>query len=209
MNTFQIINESTEYGVEGNAEEIYDLGEINIINIKSRDIVKVKTSDIISVVNDARLFMQKKYPYMYLFLNTYKVMYVPTFPARICDTRSVDDNNNLWINMHYVYNFCAMNRDRVFGILFHEMFHIFLEHIIRFNTMFPESTRSLMSKDVFDIANKKANIAMDYEINASMVADEIVSEDFWKIMNGLYKKDYMGKTWEDIYQNFGDKAVWP
>ena len=205
MNTFQIINESTEYGVEGNAEEIYDLGEINIINIKSRDIVKVKTSDIISVVNDARLFMQKKYPYLYLFLNTYKVMYVPTFPSRICDTMCVDDNNNLWINMHYVYNFCAMNRDRVFGILFHEMFHIFLEHIIRFNTMFPESTRSLMSKDVFDIANKKANIAMDYEINASMVADEIVSEDFWKIMNGLYKKDYMGKTWEDIYQNFGDK----
>ena len=62
-----------------------------------------------------------------------------------------------------------------------------------------------MSKDVFEVANKKANIAMDYEINASMVADEIVSEEFWKIMNGLYKKEYMGRTWEDIYQNYGDK----
>ena len=26
----------------------------------------------------------------------------------------------------------------------------------------------------------KANFAMDYEINASMVADDIVSEDFFK-----------------------------
>ena len=71
--------------------------------------------------------------------------------------------------------------------------------------MFPDSAKALMTKDVFDVANKKANIAMDYEINASMVADEIVSEDFWKIMNGLYKREYMGRTWEDIYQNYGDK----
>ena len=41
--------------------------------------------------------------------------------------------------MNFVYTECAMNKDRVFGILFHEMFHIFLEHIIRFNKMFPRS----------------------------------------------------------------------
>ena len=207
MNTFQIINESAKNGYEGNAEEIYDLGEINIKDRKTGQYVKVKTSDIISVVNDARLFMQKKYPYLHLFLQSYKIMYIPIEPSKskICKTMCVDGNNNLWINMHYIYNDCEMNRDRVFGILFHEMFHIFLEHLIRFNDMFPDATKALMSEDVFDIAKVKANIAMDYEINASMVADEIVSEDFWKIMNGLYKKVYMGKTWEDIYKNYGDE----
>ena len=200
-----MINESAKYGHEGNAEEIYDLGEINIIDIKSKDTIKVNSGDIIKVVNDAMFYMQKKYPYLYIFLNAYKVMYVPTFPSRICDSMCVDSNNNLWINMNFVYNECAMNKDRVFGILFHEMFHIFLEHLIRFNTMFPESTKAMMSPDIWKSANTKANLAMDYEINASMVADGIVSEDFWKIMGGLYKKEYIGKTWEEIYTKYGDK----
>ena len=205
MNSIKMINESSKYGHEGNAEEIYDLGEIDIIDIKSKETLKVNTGDIIKVVNDAIFYMQKKYPYLHLFLNAYKVMYVPTFPSKICDSMCVDSNNNLWINMIFVYNTCAMNKDRVFGILFHEMFHIFLEHLIRFNTMFPESTKAMMSPDIWKSANTKANLAMDYEINASMVADGIVSEDFWKIMGGLYKKEYIGKTWEEIYTKYGDK----
>lgn len=205
MNSIKMINESAKYGHEGNAEEIYDLGEIDIIDIKSKETFKVNTGDIIKVVNDAMFYMQKKYPYLHLFLNAYKVMYVPTYPSKICDTMCVDSNNNLWINMIYVYSVCAMNKDRVFGILFHEMFHIFLEHLIRFNTMFPESTKAMMSPDIWKSANTKANLAMDYEINASMVADGIVSEDFWKIMGGLYKKEYIGKTWEEIYTKYGDK----
>ena len=199
-----MINESAKYGHEGNAEEIYDLGEINVIDEKNGDVVKVNTADIIKVVTDAMFYMQKKYPYLYLFLNTCKVMYIPTFPSRICDSMCVDNHNNLWINMNFVYNVCSMNKDRVFGILFHEMFHIFLEHLIRFNTMFPESAKALMSAEIWKAANKKANLAMDYEINASMVADGIVSEDFWKIMGGLYKKEYTGKTWEEIYTKYGD-----
>jgi hypothetical protein len=204
MNTFKMINESAKYGHEGNAEEIYDLGEINVIDGKTGDVVKVNTADIIKVVTDAMFYMQKKYPYLYLFLNTCKVMYIPTFPSRICDSMCVDNHNNLWINMNFVYIECAMNKDRVFGILFHEMFHIFLEHLIRFNTMFPESAKALMTSEIWQAANKKANLAMDYEINASMVADGIVSEDFWKIMGGLYKKEYTGKTWEEIYTKYGD-----
>ena len=43
-------------------------------------------------------------------------MYIP-ISSKICDTMCVD-NNNLWINMNFVYNECAMNKDRVFGILF-------------------------------------------------------------------------------------------
>jgi hypothetical protein len=71
--------------------------------------------------------------------------------------------------------------------------------------MFPKETKALMNPDIWKTANKKANMAMDYEINASMVADGIVSEDFWKTMNGLYKKEYTGKTWEEIYNKYGDK----
>ena len=199
-----MINESAKYGHEGNAEEIYDLGEINVIDEKNGNIAKVNTADIIKVVTDAMFYLQKKYPYLYLFLNTCKVMYIPTFPSKICDSMCVDTHNNLWINMNFVYSDCAMNKDRVFGILFHEMFHIFLEHLIRFNTMFPESAKALMTTEIWQAANKKANLAMDYEINASMVADGIVSEDFWKIMGGLYKKEYTGKTWEEIYTKYGD-----
>ena len=205
MNTFDIINESAKYGHEGNAEEIYNLGEINIVDIKKKSIIKVNAGDIIKVVNDAMFYMQKKYPYLHMFVNACKVMYIPVYPSQMCDTMCVDNFNNLWINMNFVYNQCAMNKDRVFGILFHEMFHIFLEHMIRFNTMFPKETRSAMNPELFRASNEKANLAMDYEINASMVADDIVSEDFWKNMGCLYKKEYTGKTWEEIYTKFGDK----
>lgn len=206
MNFLRMLNESAKYGHEGNAEEIYNLGEITIVDEKlNGKLVKVRAGDIINVVNDAMLYMQKKYPYLYLFINSCKVMYIPIYDSDICDTMCVDDNNNLWINLHYVYNTCAMNKDRVFGILFHEMFHIFLGHILRFNEMFPKKVREMMPLELFKATNKKANIAMDYEINASMVADGIVRSDFWEMMNGLYKKEYTGKTWEQIYNESGDK----
>jgi hypothetical protein len=206
MNFLRMLNESAKYGHEGNAEEIYKLGEIDIVDVKRNGkLVKVKTGDIINVVNDAMLYMQKKFPYLYLFIRSCKVMYIPIYDSDICPTMCVDDKNNLWINLHYVYNDCAMNEDRVFGILFHEMFHIFLAHLLRFNEMFPAKVRKMMPLQLFKATNKKANIAMDYEINASMVADGIVSSDFWNLMNGLYKKEYTGKTWEQIYNEHGDK----
>jgi dsDNA-binding SOS-regulon protein len=205
MNNFEMIYESAKYGHEGNADEIYGLGEIDIIDKKTKSIVKINTADIIRVVNDAMFYMRKKYPYLHLFIDACKVMYIPVYPSNIVDTMCVDNFNNLWINMTFVYNECAMNKDRVFGILFHEMFHIFLDHILRFNKMFPKDSREMMGADIWKTANKKANLAMDYEINASMVADDIVSEDFWGIMGGLFKKEYTGKTWEEIYNKYGDK----
>ena len=206
MTDFLKINESAKYGHEGNVEDIYNLGEINVIDIKKNSIIKINTSDIIKVVNDALFYMQKRYPYLYTFINACKIMYIPTYPSETCNTMCVDTYNNLWINMNFVYNECAMSKDRVFGILFHEMFHIFLEHLLRFNDMFPDETKkSLLSAGLWKSANKKANLAMDYEINASMVEDNIVTEDFFKKMNGLYKKEYTGKTWEEIYRDYGDK----
>ena len=46
---------------------------------------------------------------------------------------------------------------------------------------------------------------MDYEVNASMVDDGIVPKDFFKVMGGLYKKEYTGMTWEEILDKYGDK----
>ena len=205
MNTFEIINESANRSsYDGNAAEIYKLGEIDVIDNKL-NIVKVKAGDIIDVVEDAMFYMQKKYRYLYQFIKAYKIMYIPVYPSKVCDTMMVDDSNNLWINMNFVYNQCSLKSKNVFGILFHEMFHIFLEHLVRFNKMFPQKEIDDMAKDMVGILNKKANLAMDYEINASMVEDNIVDENFWKEMNGLYKKEYTGLTWEEIYNIYGNK----
>ena len=199
-----MINESAKRSYEGNRSEIYNLGNIDIIQ-KNGNIIKVDAKDIIDVVDNAMFYMQKKYPYLYIFISSYKVMYVPVYPSRICDTMCVDELNNLWINLNFVYVNCEMKQNNIFGILFHEMFHILLEHLIRFRKMFPENELSAMPEQMFKVLNKKANLAMDYEINASMVDDNIVDKDFWKKMGGLYKKEYTGLTWEEIYRAYGDK----
>ena len=204
MNAFKMINESVKRSYEGNRDEIYNLGNIDIIQ-RNGNIIKVDAKDIIDVVDNALFYMQKKYPYLYLFISSYKIMYVPVYPCRTCDTMQVDELNNLWINLNFVYVQCGMKQNNVFGILFHEMFHIFLEHLVRFRKMFPANELSSMPPQMLSVLNKKANFAMDYEINASMVDDKIVPEDFWEKMNGLYKKEYTGLTWEEIYRAYGDK----
>lgn len=204
MNTLKLINESIKNSYDGNVAEIYKLGEINVIDDKL-NVIRINVSDIIDVVDDAMFYMQKKFPYLYLFIKAYKIMYVPVYPSRITDTMMVDDSNNLWINMNFVYNQCGMKIKNVFGLLFHEMFHIFLEHFVRFNKMFPQEDLNILSNDMLRILNTKSNISMDYEINASMVEDNIVPENFWKDMNGFYKKEYTGLTWEEIYKRYGDK----
>ena len=204
MNTFKMINESAKRSYEGNRSEIYNLGNIDIIQ-KNGNIIKVDAKDIIDVVDNAMFYMQKKFPYLYIFISSYKVMYVPVYPSRVCDTMCVDELNNLWINLNFVYVNCEMKQNNVFGILFHEMFHILLEHLIRFKKMFPQDELSAMPDQMFKVLNKKANLAMDYEINASMVDDNIVDKDFWIKMGGLYKKEYTGLTWEEIYRAYGDK----
>jgi hypothetical protein len=199
-----MINESLKRSYEGNRNEIYNLGNIDIIE-RNGNIIKVDAKDIIDVVDNAMFYMQKKYPYLYIFISSYKIMYVPVYPCRTCETMQVDELNNLWINLNFIYVQCGMKQNNVFGILFHEMFHIFLEHIIRFRKMFPENELSSMPGQMLSILNTKANLAMDYEINASMVDDNIVAKDFWQKMGGLYKKEYTGLTWEEIYRRYGEK----
>ena len=132
-------------------------------------------------------------------------MYIPTFPSEITNTMAVDNFNNLWMNMTFIYNDCKMDSDKVFGILFHELFHIFFDHLLRFNKKFPKTMFASAGPGVYKRANTKANLCMDYEVNASMVDDGIVPKDFFKVMGGLYKKEYTGMTWEEILDKYGDK----
>lgn len=189
---------------EGNADMIEKLGEIDVFDEKTGGFIKIKAIDIIKVVVDAQYKIQRDFPYFNLFLEKCKIMYIPTYPSEITDTMAVDDYCNLWINCSYVYNTCKMDSNRVFGILFHELFHIFLDHCVRFNEKYPKKMFDGMP-GVYQKANMKANICMDYEVNASMVDDGIVSADFWKRMNCLYKKEYVGKTWEELMDEVGDQ----
>ena len=202
---YHYLNESYNAN-EGNADMIEKLGDLDIYDEKSKSYIKMPASKIISVVANAQYKIQRDYPYFNLFLEKCKIMYIPTFPSEIADTMAVDENSNLWINCSFVYNECKMDSNRIFGILFHELFHIFLDHCIRFNEKYPASMfEGDNMKGVRSKANMKANICMDYEVNASMVDDGIVSADFWKRMNGLYKKEYTGKTWEELIDTVGDQ----
>ena len=203
---YVILNEASSYeSLYSNEDIIEKLGEVDIYDYEKKTYVKMNASDIIKVASDALYKMQRDYSYLYQFITKCKLMYLPTFPSEITNTMAVDDNNNLWMNLTFIYNDCKMDSENVFGILFHEMFHIFFDHLLRFDKKFPKSMFASAGPGVYKRANTKANLCMDYEVNASMVDDGIVPKDFFKDMGGLYKKEYTGMTWEDILDKYGDK----
>ena len=197
------LNESVYDSMLGNEDIIMKLDEVDIYDQKTKKPIKIKVEKFIKVVNDGVYKMMRDYPYLYQFMAKCKIMYIPVCPSEITNTMAVDTYNNLWINFDFVYNVCLMDSNRVFGILFHEMFHIFFDHILRFNELYPAGMFDGMSS-VRKRANMKANICMDYEVNASMVDYNIVTPDFFKRMNLLYNKAYTGMTWEEIMNKVGD-----
>jgi len=200
------LNEASTYeSLYSNEDIIEKLGEVDIYDYEKKAYVKMNASDIIKVASDALYKMQRDYNYLYQFITKCKLMYLPTFPSEITNTMAVDNLNNLWMNLTFIYNDCKMDSENVFGILFHEMFHIFFEHLLRFDKKFPKSMFASAGPGVYKRANTKANLCMDYEVNASMVDDGIVPTDFFKNMGGLYKKEYTGMTWEEILDKYGDK----
>lgn len=200
------LNEASTYeSLYSNEDIIEKLGEVDIYDYEKKAYVKMNASDIIKVASDALYKMQRDYNYLYQFITKCKLMYIPTFPSEITNTMAVDNNNNLWMNLTFIYNDCKMDSENVFGILFHEMFHIFFDHLLRFDKKFPKSMFASAGPGVYKRANTKANLCMDYEVNASMVDDDIVPTDFFKNMGGLYKKEYTGMTWEEILDKYGDK----
>ena len=203
---YVILNEASTYeSLYSNEDIIENLGEVDIYDYEKKTYVKMNASDIIKVASDALYKMQRDYSYLYQFITKCKLMYLPTFPSEITNTMAVDNNNNLWMNLTFIYNDCKMDSENVFGILFHEMFHIFFDHLLRFDKKFPKSMFASAGPGVYKRANTKANLCMDYEVNASMVDDGIVPKDFFKDMGGLYKKEYTGMTWEEILDKYGDK----
>ena len=205
-NRYISLNEASAYeSLYSNEDIIEKLGEVDIYDYEKKTYIKKNASDIIKVVSDALYKMHRDYNYLYQFITKCKLMYIPTFPSEITNTMAVDNFNNLWMNMTFIYNDCKMDSDKVFGILFHELFHIFFDHLLRFNKKFPKSMFASAGPGVYKRANTKANLCMDYEVNASMVDDGIVPKDFFKVMGGLYKKEYTGMTWEEILDKYGDK----
>ena len=205
-NRYIALNEASTYeSLYSNEDIIEKLGEVDIYDYEKKAYIKKNASDIIKVVSDALYKMHRDYNYLYQFITKCKLMYIPTFPSEITNTMAVDNFNNLWMNMTFIYNDCKMDSDKVFGILFHELFHIFFDHLLRFNKKFPKSMFASAGPGVYKRANTKANLCMDYEVNASMVDDGIVPKDFFKVMGGLYKKEYTGMTWEEILDKYGDK----
>ena len=205
-NRFNTLNEASTYeSLYSNEDIIEKLGEVDIYDYEKKTYVKMNASDIIKVASDALYKMQRDYNFLYQFITKCKLMYLPTFPSEITNTMAVDNFNNLWMNLTFIYNDCKMDSENVFGILFHELFHIFFDHLLRFNKKFPKSMFASAGPGVYKRANTKANLCMDYEVNASMVDDGIVPKDFFKVMGGLYKKEYTGMTWEEILDKYGDK----
>ena len=205
-NRYISLNEASTYeSLYSNEDIIEKLGEVDIYDYGKKTYIKKNASDIIKVVSDALYKMHRDYNYLYQFITKCKLMYIPTFPSEITNTMAVDNFNNLWINMTFIYNDCKMDSKNVFGILFHELFHIFFDHPLRFNKKFPKTMFASAGPGVYKRANTKANLCMDYEVNASMVDDGIVPKDFFKVMGGLYKKEYTGMTWEEILDKYGDK----
>ena len=205
-NKYIALNEASTYeSLYSNEDIIEKLGEVDVYDYEKKTYIKMNASDIIKVASDALYKIQRDYNYLYQFITKCKLMYIPTFPSEITNTMAVDNLNNLWMNMTFIYNDCKMDSDKVFGILFHELFHIFFDHLLRFDKKFPKSMFASTGPGVYKRANTKANLCMDYEVNASMVDDGIVPKDFFKVMGGLYKKEYTGMTWEEILDKYGDK----
>lgn len=193
-----LIMEATSH-VEGNEDAFLALGEIDVYDNNLKAIITVKTEDFVKVVTDAMFKISNEYKFFYMYLKYSKVFYVPTYPSAMgINTMAVDDKKNLWMNVHFIYNACKMNKDRVFGILFHELMHNFFKHQDREEKIYPKKFRTKQH-------HMKCNICQDFEVNASMVDDGVVSKDFWKKMNGLYNPDYAGLRWEDILSKYGDK----
>ena len=221
INYLNSLLEGYSSGSNGNSKWLLSLGEIEIYSDRLKKIVKVEARTFIKVVNQAMSMIEQKYPFMSGYLKHSKRMYLP-FNNEFCNTMAVDSDNNLWICLPWVYNRLNFNVDKIFGILFHELMHNFLHHNERASEVLPDSERmEIMKKPngkrILDMEHDKMNICMDYEVNYNMVADKIVSKDFFTKLKGTCDPSDEGladgvkvtdrthkKMWEIIYRESGN-----
>lgn len=197
----------------GNKLSILKLGKIPMYVESLDKIVDVELKKIVQSVDSALGKIGSKYSFMYTYLQHCRPMFVIANPADancIHKTFSIDNLGNLWMNVYFIYNELDCDVNKIFGILFHELMHNFLNHIQTSLKILPFEDRVKLkhtSSKLYDLEMAKQNICADMEVNCNMVADGVVTEDFWKEMHGIFDKEYYGRMYEDIYEKDGDKLL--
>jgi len=177
-------------GANKSADILLKMGTVSIHDVTGK-VHMVPAKSIIGVVNRGLYKIQSEYKFFYRFISKINIVYLPE-NNRYVNTMAVDDKGNMYICVSFIYNFCQMDPNNVFGILFHELMHVLLDHIARdkripgINLSDPET-------------HNKLNIAADYEVNCSMVADSIVRSSFWQKMHGYWDPKYTGMPFEKIF----------
>lgn len=208
------LNESSG-GIDytGNTSTILKIGTIPMYIEKLDTVMDVELKPIVQCVDRAIGKIISRYKFMAEYIRYNRTMYVladPSSKNTIHKTMAVDTMGNLWLNVHFIYKDLNNDTNRVFGIIFHELMHNFLNHLERSKKILPADAREKLFKispEMLKQEQLKQNICTDLEVNCNMVADGVVSKDFWEEMHGFYDEKYMGKTWEEIYKTEGDKLL--
>lgn len=208
------INESTVTDISnGNTSSVAKIKNFPMYATAVNKIVEVDLGDIVNCVNDAIAKLSTEYPFMYKYIKWSRPQYVLGDPGdkRVTHkTMAVDNEGNLWMNVHFIYNSLNCDVDKIFGILFHELMHNFLNHLERASKVKSEAEMEdlyRLSESLGENEHAKQNICMDYEVNGNMVADGVVSANFWKELRGCFDEKYIGKMWEEIYYSDGNELL--
>ena len=207
------IFESITDNSAGNKKSILELGKIKMYIPTLDKVMDVELKPIVKSVDMALGRIGSKYSFMYTYIQNSRPMFVLTDPSlKECEhkTMSVDNLGNLWLNVHFIYNDLDCNVNKIFGILFHELMHNFLDHISRGQKILPKEERKRLysiSEDMLKNEDLKQNLCADMEVNCNMVADGVVTSDFWKEMKGVFDEKYFGKQFEEIYKKDGDELL--
>lgn len=197
----------------GNTEAIMRMDKYPMYVDSLRKIVDVDLKVVVKAVNSALGDLASDYDFMYRYIKWSRPMYVlgdPRDKRVIHKTMAVDNDGNLWMNVHFIYNNLNCDVEKIFGILFHELMHNFLNHLERVDEIISkEEMEDLyrVNPKLFKNEQLKQNLCMDYEVNCNMVADGVVSADFWKEFGGMFDKKYFGQMWEEIYRKEGDEIL--
>lgn len=211
-NIYNRLNEST-MDYSGNTSTILKIGSIPMYIEKLDKVMDVELKPIVQCVDRAIGKIISRYKFMSDYIRYNRTMYVLTDPnSKNCihKTMAVDDRGNLWLNVFFIYKELNNDVNRVFGIIFHELMHNFLNHLERGKKLLPMEARKKMwemNPQLLKDADLKQNICADLEVNCNMVADGVVSKTFWEEMHGFYDDKYVGKMWEEIYKTDGDKLL--
>lgn len=211
-NRYKVLNEGVA-DYTGNRSAILSVGTVPMYIEKLDVVMDVELKPIVQCVDIALGEIISRYTFMAEYIRYNRTMYVLADPSsRNCfhKTMAVDDVGNLWLNVHFIYKSLNNDTNRVFGILFHELMHNFLNHLDRAKKILPTENREKLLKidpKMLQMEDLKQNLCMDLEVNLNMVADGVVSKDFWHELHGMYDEKYMGKMWEEIYKTDGDKLL--